>query len=375
MCADRVHPPEIFMRVLAYVALWMIACGVFALLWYIFDIYLHRHVWAPTDYIRWAAVEWSTLFALGPLAYWLSALKPIEPPRRLRNFCFHLVMSVGFTVLAVMAATFLSLFVEPGEPEIRPQIDEFVSKHGEAGFLAYWVLVLTRQAVWLHREKVRRELQASHLQTQLAQSHLQLLKMQLHPHFLFNALHTAATLSREDAAATEDMLLRLAELLRTYLDDDRQEITLQEELDLIELYLGIQCVRFKDRLTARVDVAPELMQYAVPSLILQPIVENAIGHGIGKHIGDDCVEISCSSVAGYLCIDVRNRNSTVAGTSEDPFRRGIGLSNSRLRLAELYGSEGRILLEALSPRGAVCSIRVPLKHLAAIPAAERRRVG
>jgi LytS/YehU family sensor histidine kinase len=189
--------------------------------------------------------------------------------------------------------------------------------------------------------------------------------MQLHPHFLFNTLHAAATLTREDALAAEDMLLRLAELLRTYLDDDRQEIALQEELELIDLYLGIQRVRFRDRLTSRVHVDPELLRCAVPNLILQPIVENAIGHGIGKHVGADCVEIDCYRVAAKLCIDVRNRNSVLAAAPEDLVRRGIGLSNSRLRLRELYADAGQIELAELSPRGAICRIRLPLNCLAA----------
>ncbi len=118
--------------------------------------------------------------------------------------------------------------------------------------------------------------------------------MQLHPHFLFNTLHAISTLISDDAAAAEDMLLRLAELLRTYLeDDDRQEIALKRELELIDLYLGIQRMRFKDRLTTRIDVAADTVDCMVPALILQPLVENAIQHGIGKHVGNDTIEIDC----------------------------------------------------------------------------------
>jgi LytS/YehU family sensor histidine kinase len=182
------------------------------------------------------------------------------------------------------------------------------------------------------------------LQAQLAQSRLQVLKMQLHPHFLFNTLHAAATLAREDATATEDMLLRLAELLRAYLDDDRLEISLTQELQLIDLYLGIQRVRFKDRLTSRMDIAVDALGCAVPSLILQPLVENAIGHGIGKHVGEDCIEIDGYREGGYLCLDVSNRNSTLDMAEGALAARGIGQSNTRLRLRELYGDAAQLTI-------------------------------
>ena len=352
------------LAVVAYVVLWVVVCATFALLWYSHDT-LRGQVWNIRDYVRWATVEWTTVFALGPIALLLAARKPIEPPHRLRRFVFHLFASIAFALLAVIMATAISVAVDPGRPDLREQLNEFVTKHGEAGFLAYWVLAMTTQTLFFYREKSYRELQASRLQAQLAQSRLQLLKMQLHPHFLFNTLHAAATLTREDAVAAEDMLLRLSELLRTYLADERQEISLREELDLIDLYLGIQRVRFNDRLTTRIDVDPELLDCAVPSLILQPIVENAISHGIGKQVGADCVEIECYRMAENLYIDVRNRNSTLAAASEKLFQRGIGLSNTRLRLNELYGSGGQISLGELKPRGVICRIGLPLKLIVA----------
>jgi sensor histidine kinase YesM len=353
------------LRGLGYVGVWIVLVMLFAMVGYVTDS-IRGHVWEFNAYLTWSFIQWSTLALLLPVALWLAPHEAIEPPHRGRLLLANFGVSLIFTVTAVMLGAIVTNFVL--NADIGEQLSEFLSKHAAADFLAYWLLVGVRQAIHFYEERMRRELYASRLTAQLAQSRVQLLKMQLHPHFLFNTLHAAATLTREDTAAAEDMLLRLAELLRTYLDDERQEISLHEELELIDLYLGIQRVRFKDRLTSRVDVAPELPLYAVPNLILQPIVENAIQHGIGKQVGTDCVEIDCYRIGTSLCIDVRNRNSVLAAPPEELFRRGIGLSNTRLRLKELYADDAQIELGELLPRGVICRIRLPLKQLAAAPA-------
>jgi len=359
---DRLEFREFALRFLGYVGIWLVLVILFATVGYVTD-WLGGHAWKFHAYLTWSFIQWSTLALLLPVALWLAPHDAIEPPHRWRLLWANFGVSLVFALSAVTLGAILTDFILPNT-ELRDQFAQFLSKHAAADFLAYWVLVGVRQAAHFYRERLRRELHASRLTAQLAQSRVQLLKMQLHPHFLFNTLHAAATLAREDAAAAEDMLLRLAELLRTYLDDERQEISLREELELVDLYLGIQRVRFKDRLTSRVDIDPELPLYAVPNLILQPIVENAIQHGIGKRVGADCVEIDCYRVAASLCIDVRNRNSVLAAPPEELFRCGIGLSNTRLRLKELYADAGHIELGELLPRGVICRIRLPLKQLA-----------
>ncbi|MGN6482590.1 sensor histidine kinase [Luteibacter sp.] len=212
-------------------------------------------------------------------------------------------------------------------------------------------------------EKTQRELEASQLESQLADSRLQVLRTQLQPHFLFNTMHAIATLLHEDVTSAEDMLLRLSDLLRAFLEECRgQEITLRQELVLLDLYLGIQRTRFKDRLDTRIYIAPDTLNCAVPSLILQPIVENAIQHGIGKRVGDDCVEIESRRDGDSLVIEVRNRNSTLEATESDAADgHGIGLSNTRLRLGELYGKAGQAELHMLWPRGVACRLRMPFQ--------------
>jgi two-component system, LytTR family, sensor kinase len=349
-------------RTVLYVVLWWLAVLLLATLAYIPD-WMRGRTWLPSDYLRWTMIEWGTLALLAPFVFWFAPRDPIEPPHRLQRLLRHFGASVMFALIAVFVGSVASTIFLPVEPPIGEQFAEFLSKHVATDFLAYWVLIAIRQAAHFYQEKSRRELQASRLQTQLARSRVQLLKMQLHPHFLFNTLHAAATLVRDDAGAAEDMLLRLADLLRAYLDDDRQEISLARELELVDLYLGIQRVRFKDRLTTRMLADEDTLDCAVPGLILQPLVENAIQHGIGKNVGADQIEIDTYRERGELFIEVRNRNSTLASNASAALRGGIGLSNSRLRLRELYGDRAQIVLEPRSSGGVVCRIRLPLRPL------------
>jgi two-component system, LytTR family, sensor kinase len=351
----------IALRCLRYVGVWSIVVVLFAAQWYTHDALLGEP-WPMEDYLRWSMVEWYTWAALAPLVFWLAARYPIDSPLRPRFLGVHAVASAGVTLLAVIAGAVVAHALEPGS--LDDQLAQFFAKHVAMGFITYWVLVALRQAVHFHREKNRKEIQSSRLAAELAQSRLQVLKMQLQPHFLFNTLHAIATLIDEDPAAAEEMLLRLSELLRAFLEDyEGQEIPLSHELALIDLYLGIQRTRFKDRLTTRVHAAPDTLDCAVPSLILQPLVENAIQHGIGRNVGEDSIEIESIREGDILCLEVRNRNSALERTSDGLSRRGIGLSNSRLRLKELYGDTAEIRLVALRPRGVACRIRLPFRAL------------
>ncbi len=344
-----------------YLGLWSMVVVAFAVQGYLHDAY-HGFTWSPFDYLRWSMVQWYTWAALAPLVFRLAARHPIRPPLRLRALGTHIPASLGVSGLAVLVGAFVSSVFEPGT--FGNQVWQFASKHVAIGLLAYWALVAIQQALHYRAETARRELEASRLATELAQSRLQVLKTQLQPHFLFNTLHAIVTLLDEDTVSAEDMLLRLSELLRAFLEDyDGQEITLRRELALLDLYLGIQRTRFKDRLTTQVYVEPELLDAAVPSLILQPIVENAIRHGIGQHVGSDHVEIEARREGDVLCLEVRNRNSTLEAGGSAAAGHGIGLSNTRLRLRELYGESASLRLDMTWPKGVSCRVRVPWRLL------------
>lgn len=343
-----------------YLALWSAVVLVFAVQGWVHDL-VNGHTWSMFDYLRWSMIQWYTWAALAPMVFRLAERHPIQAPLRLRSLGTHLFASVGVTLLAMIIGALVSSFFEPGS--FMEQIRQFVGKHVATGMLTYWSLVAIQQALHFQAEKARREVEASRLATELAQSRLQVLKTQLQPHFLFNTLHAIVTLLNEDTVSAEDMLLRLSDLLRAFLEDyDGQEITLRRELALLDLYLGIQRMRFKDRLTTQVYVAPDVLDCAVPSLVLQPIVENAIRHGIGQRLGSDRIEIECRREEGDLCIDVRNTNSTLEEQAAAA-GHGIGLSNTRLRLKELYGEAARIRLEMIWPQGVVCRIRLPFRAI------------
>jgi len=347
-----------------YVGLWTIVAVVFAEQHYLQDD-LYGHTWGMFDYLRWSLIHWYTWAALAPVVFRLAASYPIRPPVRLRGLGMQLPLSLGITMLAQLIGAFFSIFTE--DSSLGEQVNQFVGQHFATGLLTYWALFAIQQAMQFHDEKTRREVEAGRLATELAQSRLQALKSQLQPHFLFNTLHAIATLLKEDALSAEDMLLRLSELLRAFLEDyDGQEISLRRELVLLDLYLGIQQMRFKDRLTTRIYVAPDTLDCAVPSLILQPIVENAIRHGIGERLGVDCVEIESRRDGDTLRIEVRNRNSKLEKDGQSIGTKaghGIGLSNTELRLRELYGDAAHVRLDMIWPEGVVCRIQLPYREI------------
>ena len=343
-----------------YLALWSAVVLAFALQG-LFDDIVNGDPWAPSDYLRWSAIQWGVWAALAPLVFRLGERHPLRAPLRLGALALHLGASLGVTLIAVVAGATISSFTEPSS--FGEQFWQFASKYVAIGLLTYWALLAIQQALHFRAEQARRELEASRLATELAQSRLLALKSQLQPHFLFNTLHAIVTLLDEDTLSAEDMLLRLSELLRAFLEDyDGQEISLRRELALLDLYLGIQRTRFKDRLDTRIYIAPDTLDCAVPSLLLQPIVENAIRHGIGRRVGEDCIEIESRREDGQLRIEVRNRNSTLEQAGE-PAGHGIGLSNTRLRLRELYGDAADIRLDMVWPQGVACRIRLPLREL------------
>lgn len=344
-----------------YLALWGAVVLVFALQRIVHDALLGE-LWPPSVYLRWSIIQWYTWAALAPWVFRLAARYPIRKPVRLRGLGMQLPASAGVTLLALVIGALVSTWFEPSG--FGEQLKQFLAQHAATGLLTYWALYAIQQAMQFHSEKTRRETEASRLQSELAQSRLQALRTQLQPHFLFNTLHAIATLLHEDTLSAEDMLLRLSDLLRALLEDyDGQEISLREELVLLDLYLGIQRTRFKDRLSTRIYVAPDALGCAVPSLVLQPIVENAIRHGIGDRAGSDRIEIEARREDGALCIDVRNGNSTLEPGAKDPTGHGIGLSNTELRLRELYGDAAQVRLDVVWPRGVVCRIRLPAREI------------
>jgi LytS/YehU family sensor histidine kinase len=215
-----------------------------------------------------------------------------------------------------------------------------------------------------------RELAASQLQGQLAHAQLQALRMQLNPHFLFNALNSISMLVRGGRSAEAvRMLAGLGDLLRGVLEEERpNEVPLREELNFLTRYLAIEQIR-ADRLQVRMEVAPELMDARVPNLILQPLVENAIRHGISRSSAAGLVEIGAWRENGSLLLSVRDDGPGLAAGAEG--REGVGLANVRARLARMYGDQQGLEMENAEGGGTRVTLRLPHRLFAPDEAAAR----
>lgn len=218
----------------------------------------------------------------------------------------------------------------------------------------YGIILLVGWMLESREKLARQQMESARLNEQLAKAQLSALRQQIEPHFLFNTLNTIAGLVREgrnDGAV--DMIAGLSDLLRRTLQTtNQQQVELSEELEIVGKYLEIEKARFADRLQVRVAVPNELLPLRVPSLILQPIVENAVKHGIAKRLQGGAIEISAARANGTLTLCVKNDGP---GFSAEWQRKGIGLENVRERLASLYGRVGELLV---SNEGSAAVVRI-----------------
>jgi sensor histidine kinase YesM len=225
-------------------------------------------------------------------------------------------------------------------------------------FLAIVTLGWSARYFALYRS---RHLHASDLETRLAKTHLQVLKMQLQPHFLFNTLNTIAELVHTDPVAADQMITRLGRLLRLSLDHaSHQVVPLRQEADFLRVYLAIEQVRFQDRLQVVWDLAPETLDGAVPTLLWQPVVENAIRHGVTPLGGRGQVVISSRRDEEDLVLEIRDNGQGLPPGGSP--REGVGLRNVRQRVDQLYGPRGRFTLASASSGGTVATLRIPFLH-------------
>ncbi len=227
-------------------------------------------------------------------------------------------------------------------------------------FIIYGVIVGAAQAFRFYRESQERAVRALELEKRLAEARLMALQMQLNPHFLFNALNSIATLIHRDPESADRMLVRLAELLRLSLDNtSAQEIPLRQEVSMLERYLDIERIRFGDRLSFGLNLPAELCAALVPTLLLQPLVENALRHGLGQVARPGRVDITARVRDGRLRIEVADNG--VGLPAGRPARDGIGLSNTRARLQHLHGDRHQLRLESRPEGGAQVIVELPLR--------------
>jgi two-component system LytT family sensor kinase len=309
---------------------------------------------------------------LMPGILWLGRRFPIERRNWVRRVALHLLLGVlvSLVQLILESAILSHLGVFPGLMNTFVTTFAFLLVIGfHTGIMTYWEVLGVQYGIGYYqnyqerkREALRLELRASELQSQLVQAQLGVLKMQLQPHFLFNTLNAIMVLVRQQRSKeAEQTLAHLSDLLRCVLEDvEAQEVPLRRELEYLQLYLSIEQVRFQDRLRVEISADPAILDAALPQMVLQPVVENAIRHGVGKSAAAGRVKIS--AVRSNDTLELRVQDDGPGFSSEGPIGKrstGIGLTNTQARLKQLYGEEARLTTGNGEPRGAVVTITIP----------------
>lgn len=307
--------------------------------------------------------DWYLFALLSIPALWLARRFHFDRARWPGQLAVHLAGSAAFSVLWMTA---------------RALIEEWLSRGGEnpvsfrAAFtyalaatfffnaVIYWGIISVSHAIGFYRKYQERELRTAELEATLAQARLQALQMQLNPHFLFNTLHSISSLMHKDVEAADRMISRFGDLLRLALENtDAHEVPLREELAFLKSYLEIEQTRFGERLSVRMDIAPEALEAQVPNLVLQPLVENAIQHGIEPHARRGQIELSARRQDGNLLLEVRDNGDGLEDPTQVP--EGIGVSNTRARLQQLYRDAHRFEFQNGDKGGLRVTVSIPFR--------------
>ena len=300
---------------------------------------------------------------LGLFVLYLANRFPIEDAssRAWKAWALHgaaslAVTAVGLTLIYLANFPFMS-----AEERIkwvghfRPGLLRFFRNYFQMSLFTMWGVLAAYHVIRAHRRMRERELEATQLESRLAQAQNQALRMQLQPHFLFNTLNSISALIHSDGEAADQMLTRLADLLRMTLDaGSSQEVPLRQELAFIEAYLSIERIRFQDRLKVRFEVPPDCMEARVPSFLLQPLVENAIKHGVSGLARPSNIEIRARREGEWLELEVKDD-----GKGFDKGREGIGTTNTTNRLRLLYKTKQKFTLLSEPGNGTTAQIRIP----------------
>ena len=310
---------------------------------------------------------WLAWVVLAPLPAWCRRRWPLERGTLKRTLPLHLLavilLCAAHSAMALLSMWLIMQSGQPLEGQQAAAILTFSSVRDLPFAALFYGLVLgTGSAFEYYRQFRERELRASQLEAQLAQAQLQMLKMQLHPHFLFNTLNGITGLVRDnDNPAAIQMLVGLSDLLRQTLDNaGKQEVSLSEELEWLELYLKLQHIRFSDRLSVQITAAPETLDAMVPNLITQPLVENAIRHGLAPRAAPGRVALSARRADARLELSVCDDGVGLPDGWRLASCIGLGLLNTEARLRQLYGADFRFEVRNRQQGGVEAFVSIPL---------------
>jgi two-component system LytT family sensor kinase len=345
---------------------WLVYAGLWLLLTCIFgsQLYFAGYVTPWPDAFASEAVYWLSWWILSPLVFWWcrrlrDADWRLRAPALLLGALIAVFLSPLISQLLRIALSWLHLCIGDCEDTAVSPAEWFHQAVRVAGINlpVYAGFVLAWHAGTFYREARDRQVTAAELESLLQQAQLEALRSQLNPHFLFNALHSLSELVHTDPALAEKLIVRLGELLRQVLKSSTcQEVTLAEELEFIRGYVEIEQMRLGERLRVSWDIEAGALEARVPSLILQPLVENAVQHGIAAVAGLGLLAIAARRDAQFLLLEVRDNGPGLTQTSID--RQGIGLANTRARLQRLYGERHGFELQAAD--GLTVRVRIPV---------------
>jgi signal transduction histidine kinase len=385
----------------------LIVCAACLAFWTLLTLVMAGYFYLAVGFsweqsLRISMRDWAPWALLSPLVVWLTRRLPFERTMLKLSVPGH----VAGCVLAAMACGWIADWMLPptswkndwqqrwqpspisedrSEPRTdrsrgwslerrgrRPSSSSWFWMRTRSHVPFYWLIVCAVHTMTYYRRLQERERKAMELSTSLAQARLQALKMQLHPHFLFNALNAIATLVHKDPHAADDMIANLSNLLRLALDrSELHEVSLRKELEFLDCYLEIEQMRLGDRLRVEKHIEPTTLSALVPVMILQPLAENAVRHGIEPMRNPGVVTIRAEREGMFLNLTVSNTGTGVFKSAPGANRPGIGVANTRARLQELYGTGAQLVMQPAADGGFSVSLQIPLRFDPATPEPER----
>ncbi|MBA2340703.1 MAG: histidine kinase [Pyrinomonadaceae bacterium] len=365
------RPPHRWLRWLLVLGVWTFIALVIAALRYITFVETNRLAEKPSAFPGWSVFLVLPLIAfylwalMTPLVAFFARRFPIPGRDWARNLLIHIPIGVLFITAHMLIWSIIYWNFGRVRVEVFGSLGGYLRSNllgGVGQQITFYIpLLIIIYTLDYYRKYREGELKASELRAQLAQSKLQALKMQLHPHFLFNTLNAVSELIYRNPATAEQMITNLSDLLRITLNKEgNQEVSLKQELEFLSKYLDIEKTRFRERLRVEFNIDPKTLDARVPDLILQPIVENAVRHGIAPLARGGSIEIAAHRENGTLHLSVRDDGRGLPHEWQAAPKEGVGIANTRARLMQLYGANHRFELD--SPphaHGLVVTMAIP----------------
>jgi two-component system LytT family sensor kinase len=306
------------------------------------------------------ASPWVLLALSSPVVVWSSRRWPLAGPVPSDNWWRHAVLAAAVTVLQSVVLAGVIAVVPPEGRLSLLGITVLTGVRFSLSVFGYGAMVAAVTASDAQRLARAHAEAASARALQLAAAQLDALRAQLHPHFLFNAMNTVGMLiRRDDRDEAVEAIATLGGLLRGVLDDARRDVPLHVEIDFVRQYLQLEQLRFGDRLSVRFEVAPPANDVLVPSLILQPLVENAVRHGVGRRSAPGRISVTARVDSVTLTVEVCDDGPGLDGREGRP--EAVGLRNTRARLAALFGDSSAFDIRGGS-EGTVATLRLPVRY-------------